>query len=118
MLLGTRNITQGDTRRVVIDYRGWLDKGVVLETITVSVPAGTTSTVQGAVLTEDKRSAVFMSQGEILTKVSPWQCRLRIALPRRSTIRSISPSWPLNGEYHVVGVECCCGYRCVRRWDF
>ena len=63
MLLGTRNITQGDTRRVVIDYRGWLDKGVVLRTITVSVPAGTTSTVQGAVLTEDKRSAVFYVTG-------------------------------------------------------
>ena len=63
MLLGTRNITQGDTRRIVLDYAGWLDRGVVLETIAVSVPTGTTSTVQGAALTEDKRGALFYVTG-------------------------------------------------------
>ena len=63
MLLGTRNITQGDTRRIIIDYSGWLDKGVVLETIAVSVPTGTTSTVQGATLSDDKRHAVFYVTG-------------------------------------------------------
>jgi len=68
MLLGTRNITQGDTRRVVLDYSGWLTTGVVLETITVSVPTGTTSTVQGAVLTEDYRHAIFYVTGGILNE--------------------------------------------------
>ena len=59
MLLGTRNITQGDTRRVVLDYSGWLTLGVVLKTATVSVNTGATSTVQGAALTEDKRHVIF-----------------------------------------------------------
>jgi hypothetical protein len=68
MLLGTRNFTQGDTRRVVLDYSGWLTQGVILETIMVSVPAGTTSTVQGAVLTEDYRHAIFYVTGGVLNE--------------------------------------------------
>ena len=42
MLLATRNITQGDVRRFVVDYKDWLNKGYVLDaaTATLALTAG------------------------------------------------------------------------------
>ena len=45
MLLATRQIAVGDIRRYTISYRDFLAKGVILDTSTVTVPAGTTSSI-------------------------------------------------------------------------
>ena len=58
MLLGTRNIAAGDTRRYEIDYGDSLAKGYVLTGVTISCTS-TTSTVQNASLSLDKRWVFF-----------------------------------------------------------
>lgn len=59
MLLGTRNITQGDTRRVVVDYSEFLAQGAILASETVIMSSGATSTVQNATLSENKKMLIF-----------------------------------------------------------
>lgn len=59
MLLDTRNIVQGDTRRFVIDYRDFLTKGYILATATATLTPGATSTV-GAVTLDETFTQVYM----------------------------------------------------------
>lgn len=45
MLLGSQNITFGDTRRYKIEYEDFLVKGEDLSSVTVAVSAGATSSI-------------------------------------------------------------------------
>jgi hypothetical protein len=67
MLLGSQNITAGDTRRYLVDYREFLLKGSVLTAVTAAVSAGATSTVGSgatiAVLTVDEKGIIFWVTG-------------------------------------------------------
>jgi hypothetical protein len=68
MLLSTRNITLGDTRRYVVDYRDFLDKGVKLATVAVTTN-GPTSTVQNASISEDETEVYFYATAGVLNEV-------------------------------------------------
>ena len=64
MLLGQRNLTSGDTRRITIDYTDFLPKGVTLATATVTLtPSGLTSSVQAPSLTDNKEGIYFLITG-------------------------------------------------------
>lgn len=56
MILGTKTLAQKDVRRYTIEYE--LDKGYTLVTATVTVPAGTVSTI-GAVTLDPKHQKVY-----------------------------------------------------------
>ena len=70
MLLGSQNITHGDTRRYTVSYEEFLIKGAVLATVTVTVSAGATSTVGSgatvAKLTVDEKWIIFWLTGGTL----------------------------------------------------
>jgi hypothetical protein len=73
MLLGSQNITVGDTRRYVVSYDQFLIKGAVLTTpVTVAVSAGATSAVgTGATapaLTVDEKGIIFWLTGGVLNE--------------------------------------------------
>jgi hypothetical protein len=73
MLLATRTITKGDTRRYEIDYREFLDQGIVLSNPVVSIVAAiptVTSTVQNASLdAAEKKLYFFVTGGTALNEV-------------------------------------------------
>lgn len=70
MLLAKRYITQGDTRRYVIDYNDFLLKGIVLTAaVIVNGTAGTTSTVQNVTLDESATKVIFFATGGALNEV-------------------------------------------------
>jgi hypothetical protein len=70
MLLGSQTITQGDTRRYMVDYSEFLIKGAVLTAVTAAVSAGATSTVgTGATapaLTVNEKGIIFWLTGGLL----------------------------------------------------
>ena len=67
MLLGSQNITQGDTRRYLVSYEEFLIKGAILTAVTVAVSAGATSAVgtgpTAAKLTVDEKGIIFWLTG-------------------------------------------------------
>ena len=67
MHLGSRNLTSGDSRRCVVDYRGFLQRGEKLTLPVVTVPAGTNSSI-GAVLldVDDDQMFFFVNGGTLL----------------------------------------------------
>ena len=72
MLLGSQNLTTGDTRRYLVSYEEFLIKGAVLTAVTVTVSAGATSTVgSGATapkLTVDEKGIYFWLTGGTLNE--------------------------------------------------
>jgi hypothetical protein len=72
MLLGSQNITAGDTRRYYVDYGEFLIKGAILTAVTVTVSAGATSTVgSGATapkLNVDEKGIIFWLTGGVLNE--------------------------------------------------
>ena len=72
MLLGSQNITQGDTRRYFVSYEEFLIKGAVLTTVTVTVSAGATSSIGTStiapVLTVDEKGIIFWVIGGVLNE--------------------------------------------------
>lgn len=70
MLLGTRNLTTGDTRRCVTDYNGFLGRGVKLKSpAATNGTAGTTSTVQNVSLDPTETYLIFFVTGGTLNEV-------------------------------------------------
>jgi hypothetical protein len=66
MLLATRNIAKGDTRRYEIDYREFLDQGIVLSNPVVAIVAAIpaiTSTVQNVSLDAAEKKLYFFVTG-------------------------------------------------------
>jgi hypothetical protein len=73
MLLGSQNITTGDTRRFMVSYEDFLIKGAVLTTVTVAVNAGVTSSIGTAGLAPKlfptDKSIVFWVIAGVLNEV-------------------------------------------------
>ena len=69
MLIGTRTITQGDTRRYMIDYGDFLSKGIKLKAPTASVPTGTTSSVGQVYLDLSETKVILYITGGMLNEV-------------------------------------------------
>lgn len=66
MLLGTRNIAQGDKRKYTIDYRDFLEKGVTLKLPVVTAAGALYATVGAVTLdTSDTRLIFFVQAGTI-----------------------------------------------------
>lgn len=64
MLLGTRNLTVGDTRLCRVDYSDFLTPGAKLASVTaVNSTPNTLSTVSGAFLDIDNDAAFFYVTG-------------------------------------------------------
>ena len=70
MILAKRAITQGDTRRYVIDYKDFLLKGIVLTAavITNTTP-NTTSTIGSVSLNETNTQVIFFVTSGALNEV-------------------------------------------------
>lgn len=73
MLLGSQNITHGDTRRFLVSYEDFLIRGAVLTALTVTVNVGATSsigtgTIQPKLSPTDK-SIVFLVLAGVLNEV-------------------------------------------------
>jgi hypothetical protein len=70
MQLGSRILSKGDNRRMIIDYRDWLAEGRTLSAATVTA-IGATSTVTVAVPTFDdaqRRLYLHVQAGQISEK--------------------------------------------------
>lgn len=65
MLLGTKNITQGDKRRIRVEYDAWLSDDMTL-TSTVVTCADPTVTISGAQVASDRRTVLFYVAGGVL----------------------------------------------------
>lgn len=59
MLLGRKKFSKSEQRRFVVEYDDYLCNGNLLVTATVTVPAGTTTTVGTPALAADKKSFTF-----------------------------------------------------------
>src|SRR5208282_5299349 len=58
MLLGTRRINAGDTRRYLVGYDDFLLRGSILTDV-IATCTSTTSTVQNVSLSENKKAVIF-----------------------------------------------------------
>lgn len=66
MLLGSQGIGTTDVRRCSIDYGTFLEKGEIISLATVSVPAGTVSSVGGTSRSpDDKRFIFYVTAGSV-----------------------------------------------------
>jgi hypothetical protein len=66
MHLGFKQLTSGDTRRCVIDYRGFLAQGEKLTLPVVTVPTGTVSSIGSVAFdVDDDKVFVFVIGGTL-----------------------------------------------------
>lgn len=68
MFLASRNIGVNDTRLYVIDYSDFLVKGAVLTGVTITLPAGITSTKGAITLRPDDKKVQFFITGGVLNE--------------------------------------------------
>jgi hypothetical protein len=68
MLLGTKQHTAGNTTRYIIDYSRWLDDGVSLSAVVLTLLTATVSDVTvsaGSLLTEHNKVAFTIAGGSV-----------------------------------------------------
>lgn len=86
MLLGTQNITQGDTRRYKVEYDQFLIKGEDLTGVTVTVSSGATSTVgtgpNAPKTSVDEKAIYFWLTGGNLNEVFTASIQVTTNLPQ------------------------------------
>ena len=55
--------TVGNTRRFVVDYRDWMNRGTTMTAFTAVVSAGAVATVSGAAIQGDDTGVFFVAGG-------------------------------------------------------
>lgn len=59
MLLERRTVPMGDRRRIRLHYRDFLGTGELLASFTVTVIAGTVSTIDTVSISDDEKTGIF-----------------------------------------------------------